>query len=404
MKITGLIAEYNPFHNGHQYHMEQAKKCTGADAILVVMSGDFVQRGAPAIMPKHLRAQMALESGASVVLELPVCFSTASAEKFAYGAVALLNQLGCVDSLCFGSECGDVTVLNNLAEILRKEPAKYKLALSEYLRQGDVFPLARQKAVADYLDSNVADPVLAEPNNILGIEYLKALQRLVSPISPCTIERISSHYHDTRLRETYSSATAIREKMQCAELNWDTLKEQMPKAAVKVMKEHDQVCFPIVSNDFSLLLKYKLLTETRETLVGYEDVSEELANRILNHLNRYESYEQFCDCLKTKEVTHSRVRRALLHILLGIKKSSSSTPLYARILGFRKDASDVLSAIKKYSELPLLTKLTATEELSLEARKMLDSDIFASNLYASLISDKFHTPFVHELEKQIVRV
>ena len=138
--------------------------------------------------------------------------------------------------------------------------------------------------------------------------------------------------------------------------------------------------------------------------MGYEDVSEELANRILNHLNRYESYEQFCDCLKTKEVTHSRVRRALLHILLGIKKSSSSTPLYARILGFRKDASDVLSAIKKYSELPLLTKLTATEELSLEARKMLDSDIFASNLYASLISDKFHTPFVHELEKQIVRV
>ncbi len=409
MKITGIIAEYNPFHNGHQYHIEKVRELTGADAIIVVMSGDFVQRGTPAIMPKHLRTQMALKSGASLVLELPVRFATGSAEAFAYGAVALLEKLGCVDAICFGSECGDIDVLNNLAEILYKEPQKYQDALGRYLKQGDSFPLARQKAVADYLGSNIADPILCEPNNILGIEYLKALRRLSSPMTPHTTERILSHYHDTILQKTCSSASAIRMEMQKDEFVFDNLQGQVPSSTLEILKENWCIRYPITTNDFSLILKYKLLGETKDSLVKYEDVSEELANRIVRNLNLFECFEQFCELLKTKEVTYSRISRALLHILLGIHKTPGTdaayiVPEYARILGFNTNEADVLSEIKRATSISLVSKLSATNEMSSAAKRMLDEDIFAGNLYESVITDKFKTSFSHELEKQIVRV
>ena len=147
MKIVGLITEYNPFHNGHEYHIQKSKEVTGADAVIVVMSGNFVQRGAPAIMPKHLRAKVALKSGASLVLELPVCFSTGSAEYFAQGAVALLDSLGCVDSLCFGSECGEIDSLTRIARVLADEPEEYRTILRSYLKEGFAFPLGQRKGI-----------------------------------------------------------------------------------------------------------------------------------------------------------------------------------------------------------------------------------------------------------------
>ena len=177
MRITGLIAEYNPFHNGHKYHIEQAKMITGADAVVVVMSGDFVQRGMPAILPKHVRAKAALEAGASLVLELPVCYATGSAEYFAYGAVLLLEKLGCVDSICFGSECGDMELLQKVANVLVDEPAEYREALNRFVRAGDSFPLARQKALTAY----VSPEVLSEPNNILGLPYSPTKSAFESP-------------------------------------------------------------------------------------------------------------------------------------------------------------------------------------------------------------------------------
>ncbi len=403
MKITGIIAEYNPFHNGHQYHIETARELTNADAIIVIMSGDYVQRGTPAVLPKHLRAQMALQSGASLVLELPVRFATGTAETFAYGAVSLLDSLGCVDAICFGSECGDITALDHIAYIFCNEPREYKDALGKYLKQGDAFPLARQKAVSNYLGSDTADSILSEPNNILGIEYLKALRRLSSPMTPYTTARISSHYHDTKLQKTYSSASAIRMEMQKTEFGLDNLIGQVPSSSLAILKENYQKRYPITTNDFSLLLKYKLLGETKDSLITYEDVSEELANRIVKNVNRYENFEQFCELLKTKEVTYSRISRALLHVLLGVKKTTISVPEYARILGFKTDESDVLSEIKKTSSIPLLSKLTATDNLSPLAKSMLHEDIYASNIYESVIADKYKMPFIHELEKQIMR-
>lgn len=402
MKIVGLITEYNPFHSGHQYHMEKTREITGADAVIVVMSGNFVQRGAPAIMPKHIRAKAALKSGASLIIELPVCYATGSAEYFAYGAISLLEKLGCVDSVCFGSECGDIEVLQGFAQIIHDEPEEYKGFLNDYLKQGNSFPLARQKAMKDFLKSQTADSVLGEPNNILGIEYLKALYRLNSKIRPYTIKRVSSHYHDEILQEHYSSASAIRKVMsEQNEFDWNS---QVPDCCVSLYKENYQLRYPVSANDFSILLKYKLLQETKESLTEYLDVSKDLANRILNKLNQFVSFEQFCELLKTKETTYSRISRALIHILLGIKAADMKEIEYARILGFQTEASDVLSLIKKKARISLVTKLTTVENLSVSAKKMLEQDVYAANLYESVIADKFQTAFKNELEQQIVKI
>lgn len=412
MKIVGLIAEYNPFHNGHQYHIEKARELTDADAVIVVMSGNFVQRGAPAIMPKHLRAQAALKGGASLVIELPVCYATGSAEFFAYGAVSLLEKLGCVDSICFGSECGNIEVLQDLAKIIHDEPKQYQDSLNDSLRQGDSFPRARQKAMRDFLKSNVADSILGEPNNILGIEYLKALYRLNSKMKPYTIQRVSSHYHDEYLQETYSSASAIRNAIngpiEFDEFHWTS---QVPEPCATLYQKNYQLRYPVYANDFSLLLKYKLLSENKESLMEYADVSEELANRILNKLNEFVSFEQFCELLKTKEVTYSRISRTLLHILLDIKTEDMTEVEYARVLGFRIADSEVLSLLKKQASIPLITKLASANNLdvnsnalSADAQSMLAQDVYASDLYESVVTNKFGTSFINEFEQQIVRL
>ena len=402
MKVVGLIAEYNPFHNGHQYHIEKAKEITGADAVIVVMSGNFVQRGAPAIMPKHLRAEMALRAGTSLVLELPVCYATGTAEQFAYGAVSILNSLGCVDSICFGSECGDVNVLNELAEVLCNEPEEYKEVLQKHLRNGLSFPLARQKAIEELYPSQNYSDILEQPNNILGIEYLKALYRLNSNIRPYTIQRVSSQYHSVELQEQFSSATALRQIIEQSSIHG--LIGQIPNVNVTLFHDNYLKRYPIYTNDFSLLLKYRLLNETKSSLTEYADVSEELANRIYNQLNNFVSYEQFCELLKTKEITYSRISRALLHILLGIKKTDYTDIQYARVLGFRKDDSDVLTVIKNTTVIPLLTKITSIKDMTDSAIKMLNQDIYAANLYESVVTDKFNTPFINEHEQAIIIV
>ena len=211
MKIAGLITEYNPFHNGHLYHIQQTKHKADADAVIVVMSGDYVQRGVPAVMPKRLRVESALECGASAVFELPVCYSTGSAELFAESAVALLDQLQIVDSLCFGSECGDLDALSEIADLLCQEPEEYRSLLKKHLRNGLSFPCARREALNEYLPEKNFAALLDEPNNILGIEYLKAIKKLKSPVKPYTILRKGARYHDKELStENLSSASAIR--------------------------------------------------------------------------------------------------------------------------------------------------------------------------------------------------
>lgn len=402
MRVVGLIAEYNPFHNGHQYHIEKAKEIANADAVIVVMSGNFVQRGTPAIMPKHLRVEAALKCGADLVIELPVCYATGTAEQFAYGAVSLLDKLGCVDAICFGSECGDIHVLKNLAELLCNEPKEYKDALQTGLRSGMSFPLARQAALDKlYPDCNYGH-LLSEPNNILGIEYLKALYRLDSNIEPMTIRREVSQYHDTELQERLSSASALRQVISNGDFS--KLYGQIPSECMSSLEDNYEVRYPVYANDFSLLLKYKLLNETSTSLIEYADVSEDLANRIYNHLNEYISFDQFCELLKTKEITYTRISRALTHILLGVKKSDYDEIGYARVLGFREESTGLLTELKAYSKIPLITKLKTVNNLSVSAQKMLDADIYLSNLYESIITDKFKIPFNNEYQNSILRI
>ena len=407
MKIVGVITEYNPFHNGHLYHIEKAKEISGADAVVAVMSGNFVQRGTPAIMPKHLRTEAALRSGASVVLELPVCYATGSAEFFAEGAVSLFHSLGCIDSICFGSESGNIEILKYIANILIDEPSGYRELLHAELKAGLSFPRARQNALVEYLKDDSLNAVLEQPNNILGIEYIKALAKRKSNIEIFTIKRKDSHYHSETLSENYSSASAIRKSLQDAS-DFIYLEKHVPDACYQLLSNAFGTRYPIYPNDFSLLLKYKLLTETKESLAEYMDISQELANRIINRRNEFISFEQFCDLLKSKELTYARISRALIHILLNIKNkdmlnySENGHCLYAHILGFRKDSAAVLSAFKEHASIPIITKLTQTDTLSDIGLEMLKKDIFASDLYESVVTDKFQTKFINEYTQSMV--
>lgn len=413
MKTVGLITEYNPFHNGHAYHIEKAKMLTGADRVIVVMSGDFVQRGAPAVMPKHLRTESALLSGASLIIELPVCFATGSAEYFAQGSISLLNQLGCIDSICFGSECGDLHLLKEIAQILADEPIEYQTALKQALKEGASFPAARQEALNIYSDKY--SEILASPNNILGIEYLKALAKIRSKMDPFTIKRIGAGYHDMDIDGQFSSATAIRSDIyQLADVNSSSeslplthIQTQVPSSCHELMKKNYQTRYPVKADDFSLLLKAKLLSETAGSLSHYLDMSPELANRILRLRNDYLSFEQFCDLLKTKELTRSRISRSFIHVLLGITNdwlTAMKAPApYARILGFRRDHADLLGILKRTSDIPLITS-PARAVLADTAYQMLELDIYASDLYESVITDLYGTPFHNELTKQIIKI
>lgn len=396
MKTVGIIAEYNPFHNGHAYQIRKAKELTKADYCIIVMSGDFVQRGAPALMDKHLRAESALANGADLVLELPVCYSISSAEHFARGAVALLDQLGVVDSLCFGSECGDIQVLTDFARALLDETPVFKRILDQELRTGHTYPQARNtalEAAAPHLTSNIN--VLTSSNNILGIEYCKALLFWKSAIAPYTVKRTGASYHDNSLDVGFCSALAIRESFR-QDGAPENLAKQIPAASLKLMKEHYQKSYPVFADDFSLLTQYSLLSGEASGYTEYPDIDKELSDRILKLLPRYRDFRSFCDLLKSKNRTYVRISRSLLHILLDIRKEDlqrygqEGWVFYARMLGFRESASPLLSAIKQKSRIPLLSKLAdAEKQLAPIALSMLEKDIYASHIYQSVVRYKY---------------
>jgi Predicted nucleotidyltransferase len=400
MIITGIITEYNPFHKGHQYHIEQSRAVTKADYIVAIMSPDYVQRGVPAMLDKHTRAKMALLSGADIVIELPLEYACSSAEFFANGSITLLNQLRKVNCCCFGSEFGAIDAFTQVADMLANEPAAFKNALKAELKRGVSFPVARKTVLLEQLP-NCAD-ILDSPNNILGIEYCKALRKLNSPIVPFTIKRSADNYHNDDIDGELSSASAIRATLLNSDkdnLNTDfeltrrfaQVAPTIPADALTMLRDNWLSNGPLCEDDFSSLLRYKLLSETATTLTNYLDVSRDLANRIINALNYFESFSQFAALLKSKELTRTRINRALLHILLNIKKIPAIN--YARILGFRKDAAPLLGELKKSASIPLITKLAGSTY-----------NDFAANLYESALSEKYQRPFVHEYRKPVVIV
>ncbi len=410
MKVTGVITEYNPFHNGHQLHIENAKKLTNADYLIVVMSGSFVQRGEPAIMDKYLRTKTALEAGADLVIELPAPFSCASAKYFAGASVAILDKLRVVDSVVFGSECGDINKLKGIAEILANEPVHFKNELNEAIKSGLPYPAAMSKAVSSLTFCNITD-ILSEPNNMLGIEYIKALLKRGSGIKPITYLR-SGSYNDTHLAEEYPSATAIRKELfsSSSDILPELINNYVPAYSEKIMTENYNKCFPVSIDDFSQQLIYRLLLLENTALTTFADVSKDLDNRIRKSFKDYALCSDIIDCVKTKAFTRARISRCLMHILLDITASDMAEYKendfisYARILGFRKEASPLLSEIKKKSSIPLITKLTGYEkELDALNASILTKEIFASNLYQAAVSHKFKkTPPANEFTRGVI--
>lgn len=428
MHITGIIAEYNPLHLGHQYHIEQTRALTGNDPkhyIITVLSGDYVQRGLPAIIDKHTRTRMALEAGSDLVLELPVPYALSSGEGFAFGGVSLLHQIGCVDTLSFGSEEGNLTKITAIARVLHYEQKNtatpYHQAYQTALKQGLTHPLARLEALSKTypdLDLSVLD---GHSNNMLALEYCKALLSLPSPIRPVTVKRMGQAYLETEAdisqapntsSPAFASATAIRETLKNTSVTNDRLlSDQFFKKSISpFVKEllmdaysHNSLIYP---DDFSLLLHYKLLNLSKEQLADYLEISNDFTNKIMKNLHNLESFTQFANLLWTKDTTYARVCRNLMHIILDIKNDTWDVhqPVpYARILGFRKNSSALLSEIKKKSTIPLISKLAdADKTLSSSAYQLLELDMKSAHIYDSLIFQKSNLKQKHEAQKKLI--
>ncbi len=414
MRPIGIIAEYNPVHNGHAYQLAQARRKFGADYLVVVMSGDFVQRGEPAVFDKYTRTAMALNCGADLVLELPVESASASAEDFASCGAALLDRLGVVDALCFGSELGETEPLEEIARILCEEPESFRAAMKESLKQGLSYPASRAMAVSSQLGPSAAE-LLSHPNNVLAVEYLKAIRKRGSSLRSLTILRRGQGYHDSSMPENgvHASASALRQHILDISLRKDSpsdglplsefilqqpfIRHQIPKPALDVLLQEQALTTPVFADDLSLLLQYRLLTamQNGEDLRRYADFSQEMSARLMRTALTPASFTERIEQLKTRQYTYTRISRALLHLILGItgeqieEARRSDYVSFARILGFRKQAAPLLGAIRRHSDLPLITKTAdARQILTPAALKQLNRSIYASHLYQSLVSQK----------------
>lgn len=397
MKVLGLVVEYNPFHNGHAYHLAKAKELSGADYVVCVMSGNFIQRGEPAIVNKWARAKMALLSGVDLVIELPVVYAAASAEYFSYAAVKLLDSLGFVDFLCFGSEHGDITELNRIAALLLEEPSGYKEALRRLIATGISYPAAREKALIDYFSSeagfsSVIKDIIGSSNNILGIEYLKALKRLNSNIIPLTVRRVANSYNSPELTGCISSATSIRKHINASPLSLSEdpkLSTALPDASRTILEEEFQNGRgPVYPKAFEELILYTLRSCSKATLASMPYISEGIENRIKAAADNSGSLDKLVEAISTKRYTRTRVQRILFNSLLAVTSEEFEDfnkyggPQYIRIFGFNAKGRKLLSEAKKKASLPVIMK-TADYRTSCNPllKRMLELETKATDIY-----------------------
>lgn len=416
MKAVGLVTEYNPFHNGHLYHLNKAMELTGADISVAVMSGDFVQRGESAVLDKYTRTSMALNSGVNLVVELPVNYAVSSAESFAAGALKILDYIK-ADSIAFGSESGDIERLSKLAHILcDNEDTLYK-EISKYTANGISYAAARQKVVEKLTDKDTA-AMLTSSNNILAVEYLKAIIKNNYAIKPYTVQRQGDSYNDTDIRSEYASATALRENLKA-----DNISEYIPVKAGLILSSNTNY---IYSDDITEALFTRLLdilfasnydkNVFIENVMQYPDVSKEIAGRLYKSAmdmitrtvpqrseskdNWVFSFGSLCEHIKTKEVPLSRIKRALVRITLGLDKKHMekyANEPYIRVLGFDKKGQEYLSYIRKTVEVPLITKTA-------DYKEMLLDDIHAANIYNMIVAGKYGVKELGDFVRGPVRV
>lgn len=415
MKTIGIITEYNPFHNGHLYHLFKAKKMTEADYVIAIMSGNFLQRGEPAIINKWSRTKMALYAGVDLIIELPFVFSTQDANGFSFGAVKLLDSLQMVDYLCFGCETDNLDTLYSISNFLHIEPQKYKDLIIYNSKKGFEFPKTRSQALCEYHRKFGIDglekispldlrKLLKYPNNILALEYIKHLLNLKSKIQPVAIKRIGAGYHQKNITGNISSATSIRNEIlnnlrsprtDLFMLN-DKIKSTIPSSVFPVLeRELREERGPITLDSYRQFILATLRKMPLEDISRIQGVTEGLENRIKEASLKSYTVDQLINSIKTRRYTRTKIQRIILHLMMNLSKKDVKIfnrcgPLYARILGFSKKGKTLLRTIKKNSSTPLVSKLSnylrqtaSWENINIRNRstKMLNYDILATDIY-----------------------
>lgn len=391
-RVLGIIAEYNPFHNGHMYHLQKAKEQSGAQYCICVMSGNFVQRGNTSIVNKWKKAEMALLNGVDLVIELPTIYSVASAEGFSLGAIKLLNNLKIVDAISFGTETSDFAALNNISSIVNEEPMKYKSILNSELKKGLSFPKARENALMLYLNDNKRyDNILNTPNNILAIEYLKALKKIKSTIQPIPVKREKVYYNDNVIVDEFASATAIRKLLKNEEFS--EIRKVVPKSTYQILEKETELGNVVLNlSRYEKEIIYNLRRMTVSEIAELPDVNEGLEHSLKNAANYSNDITNLINIVKTKRYTVTRIQRILICALLGITKRdvgmAKKTEPYIRVLGFNEKGKELISRINKQN--PKATVITSVKKFqdknnnnknSKIYKRLLDIDIFSTNVY-----------------------
>ena len=353
MRIVGLITEYNPFHNGHMHHLRQSRHVSGADVAVAVMGGHFLQRGEPALIDKWVRTEMALAAGVDLVFELPFVFACNSAPHFALGAVGCLNALGVVDALCFGSESGDLAALNKVATVLHKHARDIESWTNSCLRSGMNYPVARAQVLAQRFP-DLSTEVLESPNNILGIEYLKALHSSESSIQPLTIERVGAGYHEAHAVANIASATGIRAMLDSGE----DVRPLVPEAGWPILDKSLQAGLVLDYDKLWLVLQAHLLQDLAR-LEGLYMVESGIERRLQDAALEATSFSDCVTAVKSKHWTRTRVQRVLMHILMQsqaklMRPLLDAGPLYLRLLGCTPKGRALLGRIRKRTRLPII--------------------------------------------------
>lgn len=387
-KVLGIVAEYNPFHNGHLYHLEKSKEITGSSYTVAIMSGNFTQRGSTSLMDKWSKAEAAIQCGVDLVIELPVLYSVSSAENFAEGSLKILDSLKVVDYISFGSETADIEILNKCADVLYREPRRYKTLLSHELKKGGSFPKARESALMMYLnDIRKYANVLSSPNNILGIEYLKAIRKLKSNIQPVCIPRYEAGYNDLSYTGNIASSTAIRNIIK--NNGFKPLQNLIPAPSYATLIQNIKTghIVPDVSV-FEKEIIYTLRKMETQEIAELPDVCEGLEFAIKNTANSCNSIVEFLNIIKSKRYTTTRLQRILLYALLGITKKdmelSKKTQPYVRVLGLNQRGKFLIAEIAKANpklEIVTSVKRFIDKNSNKNLTAMLDKDIWATNVY-----------------------
>ncbi|MBO8159446.1 nucleotidyltransferase [Thermosyntropha sp.] len=393
MSVLGVVAEYNPFHNGHLYLLEEAKKKHNFEGIVCAMSGNFLQRGEPALLNKWARARMALEGGADLIIELPFCFAVRSAYYFASGGTQLLAKTGIVTHIGFGSESGDFQKLDTLAEYWLEESSEFKKKLKHYLDKGFNFPAARARALEDVAEEKISKDFIKNPNDILGVEYLRNIKEKNLPLNPIVIKRTGSGYHSIKMGKI-SSATAIRHALK-NNTYIETIKEALPATSFKILAEETEKGYaPVFEEELGTLILFKLRTMSEEKLSQIYEIKEGLEARFYNAAFKSSDIEELRQNIKTKRYSMTRINRSLLYALLDFTYDKAQLfdehgPQYIRVLGFSETGQKLLKKIKKTSSLRIINRGSEVKQ-ALEKdpnpvlREMLSLDVKAGNIYSLL--------------------